>query len=225
MNFLKKSITTLALVGSVASANAAIYYSAEVSGPGGQGSPLALLDSDTNATYSGTLTDLFTGPGFDWTKTEIVKAVIMFGFSEDNVGDAMAEDVSATASTEALELEVSPGYLQAEEHDLDVDIENDVALEVEVNGEHSGDDDSDGYIDDFDYREAELGTKAIDDITKNGSLGFEVTAEDGSTYLKTVQIKIETQDKPPSKVPDSGATLALFSVGLAGLVLARRKRS
>lgn len=220
MNLIKKSLVAVALLGSVASSNAAIYYSAELNNGG---SPLDTLESWADTSYSNTLTGLFAG--IDWSTTDLVKAVIMFGFADKVSYNEGGEYVTATAGSDnaALKLEVAPaGYMQSEEYDLDVNIENDTAYEVEVNGNHPGP--GQNYHDTFDYREAELGGQAMDDI-KGGELEFEVTVEEGSTYLKTVQVKIETKDKPTSTVPDTGTTLGLLGASLAGLILARRKRA
>ena len=213
MNLVKKSLAAVALLGSVSGANAAIYYSDELSG-----SPLDFLyynyswDNDTQ--YSGSFSNLFQS--IDWGANDLVKAVIMFGFADDESDGA--EVVSAKAGSDWADLYLEDGdpHPVAAAKDLDVTIEDSVALEVEVNGSHGGG---------FDYREAELGGQALEDI-KNGSLAFKVKREDGDVYVKTVQLKIETAEKqtpPPVKVPDSGATLILLGAALGGLAAVRRK--
>lgn len=247
MNIIKNSLVAVALLGTVASSNAAIYYSQEV-----YGSPISPLDNnstnvydagdlsggeftrhDVNSwntkTFKATLTELFTG--IDFSSVDITKAVIMFGFADldssdykDQFGKPYPEGneyVSAKAGSDnqQLALEKSPIALS---YDLDVDLEGSTDTLVEVDGRHPGT--GEDYHNTYDYREAELGDTAIEDIENSGELKFEVTSGphnslgSGSVYLKTVQVKIET-----TSVPDNGTTLALLGSALAGLVFLRRK--
>lgn len=218
MNIFSKTLAILALGASATGANAAIYYSDEL-----VGYPLDELVRGYDNHYSNTLTNLFTG--IDWGSEELVKAVIMFGFADGSQDGAEYVSAKAGSDNQQLALEVGNGYPNASAWDLDVDIEEATATSVEVNGRHpyNGED----YHDTYDYREAELGAAAKADIVNDGELDFKVTVDSGSTYIKTVQVKIETKTipttPPPVSVPDNGTTLILLGSALAGLAIARRK--
>lgn len=88
---------------------------------------------------------------------------------------------------------------------------------TEVDGNHSAPPNSYHWI------SAALNSTFLADLQVDGLLKFRVKRESGDFYLKRVVLEVSGDRKPPSHVPDGGATLGLLGGGLLGLLaLARR---
>lgn len=58
---------------------------------------------------------------------------------------------------------------------------------------------------------------------QDGTIGFNVQSVGGDGYLKIAKLKIYTDTRPTTSVPDGGATAALLGLGLIGLAAVRNR--